>query len=124
MTHKSFILAAAAALVTAAPPAPAAAEPLRVEAASERMTPLGVTVAELRKAKLYGEAGEALGEIEKVLASRGGIVTALVVELGDGILGIGEKEVLLRFDQVHRRGDRVVTQLSRAQLGAQPPWDE
>ncbi len=28
------------------------------------------------------------------------------------------------FDQVHRQGDRVATRLQRAQLAAQPPWDE
>ncbi len=88
------------------------------------MTPLGLTVGQIKGTRLHGEAGEELGEIEEVLATRGGQITGLVVEIGDGVLGIGQRQVLLHFDQVHRSGNRVVTQLSRAQVGAQPPWDK
>ncbi|MFC7478145.1 PRC-barrel domain-containing protein [Dankookia sp. GCM10030260] len=120
-----MILAAVAALIAAASTGtPATADPLRMEAESGQMTPLGIAAGEVKGATLHGEHGDILGEIEQVLASRGGQVTALVVEVGDGVIGIGEKEVLLRFDQVHREGDRIVTRLSEAQLGAQPPWDD
>jgi hypothetical protein len=86
------------------------------------MTPLGVRAAELDGATLHGEDGEAVGEIDKVLATHDGIVAGMAVEVG-GFLGIGERQVILRFDQVHRDGDRVATRLSRAHLEAQPRWD-
>ncbi len=45
------------------------------------------------------------------------------IEIG-GILGLGAKNILLRFDQVYREGDRIMTRLSETQLEAQPRWDD
>ncbi len=125
MTNKLKILVVTAALIAVTrPDTPAIAKPLRVEAEGGQMTPLGTIVSEVKGMALYGEHGGLIGRIEKVLASRNGPVTAIVVKIGDGGLGLREQEVLLRFDQVHRDGARVATQLSKAQLRAQPPWDE
>ncbi len=128
MKRRSTIFAAVATLLALAPASPpAAAEPPWVQAEDAAMTPLGLRAGELDGATLYGEDGEALGEIEKVLATReGGMVAGLAVEIAGsgGVLGIGERTVILRFDQVRRVGDRVATLLSRAQLGAQPRWDD
>jgi hypothetical protein len=126
MTARPVILAAALAmLVVAAPPRDGAAvEPPWVAAREAMMTPLGVTAGELDGAKLHGEGGEVVGEIEQVLATRDGLVAGLAVEIDAGVLGIGERHVILRFDQVHRDGDRIATRLSRAQLEAQPRWDD
>lgn len=120
MTPKPLIIAAAV-LLAYAPLSPGgAAEPPWVAAQDGAMTPLGIRAAELDGATLYGAGGEAVGEIDEVLATRDGVVAGLAVEVG-GVLGIGERQVVLRFDQVHRDGDRVATRLSRAQLEAQPP---
>jgi hypothetical protein len=107
-----------------APAIAAAAQPAFVEATDPMPTPLGVTAGDLKGATLHGENGERLGEIETVLATRQGIAAGLAVEIGDVVLGLGDREVLLRFDQVRREGGRVVTMLSRAQLRAQPPWGD
>lgn len=122
MARKPLMVVAAALLAVAPLASGGAASPPWVEAQDEAVTPLGFRADALDGATLYGEGGEAIGEIEKVLASRDGLIAGLAVEVG-GFLGIGERHVVLRFDQVHRDGDRVATRLSRAQLEAQPRWD-
>jgi sporulation protein YlmC with PRC-barrel domain len=126
MTRKITMAAAALAVALAAGPVPEAmaAQPPWVPAESSAMTPLGMTAGELDGRTLYSERDEPLGTVEQVLASPDGRIAGLAVELSDGVLGIGEHQVLLRFDQVRRVGDRVATLLSQAQLKAQPRWDD
>jgi hypothetical protein len=60
--------------------------------------------------------------VGEVLVTETGLVAGVAVEVG-GVLGIGEKEVILRLDQLRRLGDRLKTLLTDAQLEAQPSWD-
>lgn len=85
---------------------------------------LGMTAAEAEGAILYNEFGEPVGEIEAVLVGPQGMLAGVGVEVGDGFLGIGERDVFLHFDQLHRRGDRLATLLSQPMLNAQPRWDD
>ncbi|HEV7267767.1 MAG TPA: PRC-barrel domain-containing protein [Falsiroseomonas sp.] len=124
MSHRPKLLAAAAALLIGAAPmhAQAAELPWR-EAPPAMMTPLGWTAGQLDGLTLYGEDGRPLGEVEAVLATETGLIAGLAVEVG-GVLGVGEREIILRFDQVRRVGPRLTTLLSEAQLEAQPRWDD
>ncbi|WP_372616817.1 PRC-barrel domain-containing protein [Falsiroseomonas sp.] len=124
MTLRTRLFATATALlIVAAPCLSHAAEPPWQEAEASVMTPLGWTSGQLEGVTLYGENGRALGEVEAVLVSETGLIAGLAVEVG-GVLGIGGREVILRFDQVRRVGDRLTTLLSEAQLEAQPRWDD
>ncbi|MBU8536603.1 PRC-barrel domain-containing protein [Falsiroseomonas tokyonensis] len=126
MTSGRFIAAALVALLAgAAAPLPAAAVELEYgQAEAGRMVPdLGLRAGQIAGAMLYTDTGDAIGEIEAVLVTQDGLLAGLGVEVG-GFLGIGDRDVLLRFSQVHRVGDRIVTLLSRAQLEAQPEWDD
>jgi hypothetical protein len=87
------------------------------------VTELGLTASQIARATLYNDRGEAVGEIEAVLVTTQGRFAGIGVEVG-GFLGIGERDVLLHMGQLRRQGDRIVTLLSRAQLEAQPEWDD
>jgi hypothetical protein len=93
-----------------------------VEDAAVQVPGLGSSAGQVRGLAVHGENGDALGRVERVLATRGGRVVALAVEVEDGLLGLGDREVVLMLDQLRREGDRLVTPLTRAQIKAQPPW--
>ncbi len=82
---------------------------------------LGLPVAEVRGLPLFDETGTIVGEVEEVLATRGGRIVALGVEVGEGLLGLGGREVIVMLAQVRREGPRLVTLLSPAQVEARPP---
>src|SRR5688572_13558348 len=64
---------------------------------------------EMRASKLIGtrvnnDAGERIGEINEVVLSKDGRVAAVVIGVG-GFLGIGEREVAVRFDSLRLTQD-------------------
>ena len=68
-------------------------------------------------------AGEKIGEVSEVLIDRSGQVVALAIEAG-GFLGIGDRDVVVQFDQVKLQGDRLVTSLTKDQLKDMPEWKD
>lgn len=82
---------------------------------------LGLTVGEVRGRDLHGDTGAVLGRVEGVLATRGRRIVALEVAAGGGILGLGDRAVVLMLDQVRRQEGRLLTPLDEARLRAQPP---
>lgn len=85
---------------------------------------LGTSVGQLTGMELRGTTGERLGRVDEVLQTRGGRIVAVSVQVGGGLLGVGGREVVLMLDQLRREGDRLVTELTQAQVEAQPPWDD
>jgi hypothetical protein len=87
---------------------------------------LYMTVAQLKQRNVVGPAGEPIGGIEAVLADDTGKVVAVVVEVG-GFLGIGEKDVLVRLNQLRpdprHLDSQLITTMSRAEMEALPEWD-
>jgi sporulation protein YlmC with PRC-barrel domain len=63
--------------------------------------------------------GTEVGELEDLVIENNRI-TAAVVELERGGLGIGERRVLIPIDSIRRSGDRLVVDLTREQLQALP----
>jgi len=117
-----FAVAAMAGLLLAAP-AGAVEYDYRPAPGTLVVPELGLTAAELEDATLYNEAGEAVGEIDRVLVTEAGLFAGIGVEVG-GFLGLGERDVLLLPGQLHLRDGRVTTRLSHAQLEAQPEYDD
>lgn len=68
--------------------------------------------------QLYGAEDEAYGEISSVVEADGK-VQAVVVDIGQ-FLGMGSKMVEIPADQISVEGDRVNTQLTRADLETLP----
>jgi sporulation protein YlmC with PRC-barrel domain len=56
---------------------------------------------------VYNSAGERVGEIDEVVVNRSNRATAAVVGVG-GFVGIGEKKVVVPFDNMRMQGDRIV----------------
>jgi len=87
---------------------------------------LYMTVAQLKRRDVVGPVGEPIGGIEAVLADDTGKVVAVVVEVG-GFLGIGEKEVLVRLDQLRpdprHLDSQLITTMTREEMEALPEWD-
>ena len=66
--------------------------------------------------------GKTLGEIDSVLVDAGGKVKYLIVGVG-GFLGIGEKDVALRWDDLQRKtGDKLVANVTKDQLTTMPAY--
>jgi PRC-barrel domain len=90
----------------------------------DRMVPeLGMTVDQLDDMDLYGPGGEEIGEVDNVLADDSGAVVAVTAEVG-GFLGIGDREVIVGLSQLQLAGDRLVTNMTRAELEQLPVWDD
>jgi sporulation protein YlmC with PRC-barrel domain len=65
--------------------------------------------------------GKTLGKVDSVLVDTAGKVKYLIVGVG-GFLGIGEKDVALRWDDLQTKtGDRLVANVTKDQLTAMPP---
>ncbi len=67
-------------------------------------------------------AGDKIGEIEDVLIDASGRVVAVAIEAG-GFLGLGEKEIVVRLDQLRFENNRFVTTMTKEQIQALPKWD-
>lgn len=95
-----------------------------IEADNDSMVvpPLNMTVGQIEDLDVYSTAGDRIGEVEDVLMTPEGQAAAVTVEVG-GFLGIGDREVILPLDQLSLNGDRLVTQLSKAQIEALDAWD-
>jgi hypothetical protein len=66
--------------------------------------------------------GDTLGKIDAVLVDSAGKVEYVVVGVG-GFLGIGEKNVALRWEQLTtRNGDKLVADLTKQQLTSMPGY--
>jgi|GEM_PF-2004997 sporulation protein YlmC with PRC-barrel domain len=82
-----------------------------------------LSVDQLEDMDIVNAAGDQIGEVEEVLADDKGNIVAITAEVG-GILGIGDKELIIGLDQVELQGDRLMTPLSSEQLEAMPRWDD
>jgi sporulation protein YlmC with PRC-barrel domain len=86
---------------------------------------------EMRASKLIGtrvnnEAGERIGEVNEIVLAKDGKVAAVVIGVG-GFLGIGEREVAVKFESLRLTQDasnNTVVALSATKDGlkAAPEW--
>lgn len=124
--------ASAPALAQDAPSAPetqstttanGAADSIMVEVDDDSLSvaAFNTTVGELEDMVLYGADGERVGEIEDVLGSQDGTVTAVAVEVG-GLLGVGEREVIIPIDAIELDGLRLSIDYTREEIQELPQW--
>ena len=83
-------------------------------------------VKDFYQTNVYNMAGEKIGDVNDILMDESGRVTAVVLGVG-GLLGIGEKEVSMKIDEikrmVHSDGKTYFTVNSTAdQLKAAPAY--
>lgn len=84
--------------------------------------PFNLTVDQLDDLDVFTATGERIGEVEEVLMDGAGRAIAVSVELG-GVLG-GDEERIVPLDRLRLEGQRLVTDLTRAQVEAMPHWDD
>jgi hypothetical protein len=87
------------------------------------VTPFNISADRLEDLDLYNAAGDRIGDVEEVLMTPDGVITAISAEVG-GFLGIGEREVLIGLEQLAFDGERLTTRLSEAELESLPEWDD
>ena len=120
---RTSIVAAAAVLLVA--PALAQTEPQWVEVEDESLMveAYGITVDDLEDMDIIGASGEEIGEVEEVLMTPDGQITAVTAEVG-GFLGIGDKEVVVELDQLTHDGDQLRMDMTEEEVEALPAWDD
>jgi sporulation protein YlmC with PRC-barrel domain len=112
-------LIAAVGLAHAQQPAPNSA-PSLVEVKDDAMMVerFNLSVEQLEDMEVTDSRGKRIGEVEDVLMTPEGKITALAVEV------VGDKEVVVGLDQLRRQGDVLVTDLTEEQVEALPSWDD
>jgi ribosomal 30S subunit maturation factor RimM len=95
---------------------------------AQAQAPTAQQPSELNTQRLIGRSvrnlqDESVGDVNAVIISRDGAVAAVIVGVG-GFLGIGEREVAIRWQdlQVRSNGDDVRTSLTKEQVRALPEY--
>ena len=85
-----------------------------------------ITGSDFTGKRIYSKSGDDIGEVNDVLLSADGKVSAVILGVG-GFLGMGEKNVLvdMRSIDMQRDGDNVklVVDASKEMLTSAPTWD-
>jgi sporulation protein YlmC with PRC-barrel domain len=99
--------------------------PSLVEVENEAMMVerFNLSVDQLEDMDIHGSGGERIGEVDEVLMTPEGKITAVSVEVG-GFLGIGDKEVVMELNQLRREGDAIMTDLTKEQIKALQSRDD
>ncbi len=83
-----------------------------------------MTADRLMDMEVTGAQNEKIGEVEElVINSQSGKVDGIVVSVG-GFLGIGDKDVMLPWDQVKFTQDGLQTQATKQQLEQAQAWKD
>ena len=94
--------------------------PLLVEVEDEAMMVerFNLSVKQLEDMEVTDSGGKRIGEVEQVLMTPEGKITAVSVEV------VGDKEVVMELDQLRRKGDVFISAFTEEQVKALPSWDD
>jgi sporulation protein YlmC with PRC-barrel domain len=123
MMHRYLILTAA--LISAvglahAQQSTTGSVPPLVEVEDEAMMVehFNLSVDQLEDMEVTDSGGKRIGEVEDVLMTPEGKITAVAVEV------VSDKEVVMELDQLRREGDVLMTDLTKEQVEALQSWDD
>jgi sporulation protein YlmC with PRC-barrel domain len=91
---------------------------VEVEDEATMVEHFNLSVKQLEDMELTDSGGKRIGEVEDVLMTPEGQITALAVEV------VGDKEVVVALDQLRRQGDVLMTDLTEEQVEALQSWDD
>ncbi|PYE80618.1 PRC-barrel domain-containing protein [Pseudoroseicyclus aestuarii] len=100
----------------------ALALPLAGAAAAQTADPS--TYTQIENQNVLGADGTEVGEIEAVLVDGSGSPAAVVVEIDDGFLDLGDTEVIITLDALNWDGKDYTTSMTEADVENLPVWDD
>ena len=121
--HRYLIITAAligaVGLAHAQQPAAGSVPPLvEVENEATMVERFNLSVNQLADMEITDSGGKRIGEVEEVLMTPEGKITAVSVEV------VGDKEVVMELDQLRRKGDVLMTDLTKEQVEALQSWPD
>jgi sporulation protein YlmC with PRC-barrel domain len=108
---------------TAAPGTPAPAAGSAAVAPAAGTFPVAKDIEKFIGKDVYGTNGNEVGELNNLLIDPDGRVRAALIEFG-GFLGIGEHRIAVPWDQMSVQGNRLVVNMTEAQVKALPRWNK
>ena len=123
MMHRYLIitvaLIGAVGLAHAQQPTTSSVPPLvEVEDEAMMVERFNLSVDQLEDMEITDSGGKRIGEVEDVLMTPEGKITAVAVEV------VGDKEVVVALDQLRRQGEGLMTDLTEEQVEALQSWDD
>ena len=83
---------------------------------------LNLTVEQIEELDVVSADGARLGNVDEVLATAEGDVVAISIDM-NGILGLGERDVILPLDRIELFEGDLRTELTEEELEALPRWN-
>ena len=96
---------------------------VEVEDGATMVPSLSMSVDEIDGMDIYDSTGERVGEVDDILMSEDGNVSAASLDIG-GFLGMGERDVVLPLESLTKTDDGLVTTLTKEQLESLPEYEE
>jgi len=79
---------------------------------------------DIEEFEVVGTNGERVGEVETVLIDASSTPTALVLEVDDGFLDLGDTEVVVELDALSWENGKYTTTLTSEDVEGLPVWDD
>ena len=73
---------------------------------------------------VIGSDGSKIGEVETVLVDDGGMPVAMVVEVNDGFLDLGDSDVVMLMDTLTWENGQYTTTMTSDEIQGLPTWDD
>ncbi|MBM2293529.1 PRC-barrel domain-containing protein [Sulfitobacter pseudonitzschiae] len=73
---------------------------------------------------VIGSDGGKIGEVETVLVDDAGMPVAVVVEINDGFLDLGDSDVIMQMDTLTWKDGRYATTMTSDDISGLPMWDD
>jgi sporulation protein YlmC with PRC-barrel domain len=100
----------------------APAEWIEIEDDAVPVPGLNINVEELEDMDVFTASGENIGEVDEVLGTDPGVVSAVAVEIDEGLFD--DKTIIIEISKLSVADGRLVTQLTQEQIEAMPDQDE
>ena len=73
---------------------------------------------------VVGSDGGKIGEVETVLVDDAGMPVAMVVEVDDGFLDLGDSDVIMQLDALTWQDGQYTTTMTSNEISGLPQWDD
>lgn len=119
---KLTALSAALLMTTAALAQTTTANWIEIDEDAVQVAGLNVSVEELEDMDLFTAGGEEVGEVDEVLGTEPGIVTAVAIEIDEGLFN--DKTIIIPINELSIADGHLVTQMTEDQIEAMPDQDD